>query len=171
MRTCGARRRIRPEHFLHRRPAAHHAGEFETLRDLAIQFHHPRAALRLLAHDRERALQPFQIEWLGQVVGSPELHRFDRRIDRGETGHQYDGRSGVRLAQLSDDLESADVRHPEIDHHQIRPPLFGQRQRLTTTRADEHLEPLALGEPLGQRQDAGLVVDDQYERAAVVAHQ
>ncbi len=117
-------RRQAPDHaeeILHARPAADHPVELEPPRQVA--FHRQDAAppVDLLAHAGQQLIEPAEVERLAQVVHRPELDRLDGGVDRRVAGHEHGLAMRVDVADGAQDVEAADLGHPQIDHHQVRP--------------------------------------------------
>ena len=129
------------EQILHQRPAADHAAELQPLGQVALHRQHAAPALDLVAHGREHLLQPREVERLAQVVHRAELDRLDRGVDRGVAGHQHRLAVRVRVADRPQHLEAADVRHAQIDHHQIGVRRLHLGDPLAAARAGDDLEP------------------------------
>src|SRR6185436_13046630 len=60
-------------------------------------------------------------------------------------------------------VEAADLRHAEIDHHQVGLHRLHLRDRLASVRVGDHVVAGPLGEPLDQVENALLVVDDHQQ--------
>ena len=83
---------------------------------------------------------------LDQVVGA-QLHRLDRRLDRGIPGHHDDRHRQLALADLADQLQPADPGQAKVGQHQ-RAGVFHQPfQRSRAVGGDRDL-PVGMGEQL-----------------------
>ena len=156
-------RRQPPDHaeqILHPRRAADHAAELEAARELAFDREHALPPLDLVTHAGEQLLEPAEVERLAEVVHRAELDRLDRGVDRGVAGHQHGLTVRVDVADRAQDVEPADVRHPQIDHHEVGPPRLNQGDGVAAARTGRNLEPDALGEAGDQIENALFVVDD-----------
>ena len=165
-------RRQPPDHaeqLLHPRAAADHAAELEPPRQ--VPFHREDAAppIDLLANAGQQLVEAAEVERLAQVVHRPELDRLDRGVDRGVAGHEHGLTVRVDIANRAQDVEAADLRHPQVDHHQVGPPRLDQRDGRAAVGTDQHVEAGAFGETRHDVEDTLLVVDD-YQQWSWIRH-
>ena len=76
-------------------------------------------AIDLLAHAREQLIEPAEVERLAQVVHRAELDGLDRGVDRRVAGHQDGLTMRIDIADRAQDVEAADLRHPQVDHDEV----------------------------------------------------
>ena len=153
-----------PEQLLHRRAASDHAAELEPPREIAFHGQHAAAPLDFLPHAGQELLEPAEIDRLAQVVHRPELDRLDGGVHRRVARHQHGLTLRVRVLDRTQHFQPANVRHPQIHHHQIGPVRLNPRDRVAPARAGDHLEPRTPRESPDHLQDAGLVIDDHEDR-------
>jgi hypothetical protein len=136
-----------PEQILHFRRAADHAAELEPAREIAFHRQDVAPTLDLLTHAREQLIQPAEIERLREVVHRAELHRFDGGVDRCVTGHQHGLAMRVHVANRAEDIQPADLGHPQVHHDQIGPTRLNQRDGFAASRTHRDLKARPFGEP------------------------
>jgi hypothetical protein len=109
-------------------------------------------------------LQPFPGDGLEQVIEGLDLEGANRVII--VRGHEH-GHGHALDADLFDDFEAAHRRHPDVEHHDVGPPLPDHAYGLPAAAAFQDGADLGIaGEERAQvvaRQ--GLVVDDQDRKA------
>ncbi len=108
--------------------------------------------------------EAIEVERLGQVLARPELDGFDGAVDRRVPGHQNDFAGGNGRANLAEQIESVDVRHPQVDHGEIGGPTHQRVERLAAAGTRDHLEAGLAGHPLDHPQHGTLIVDNQEQR-------
>jgi len=108
-----------------------------------------------------------EVDRLLQVIARAELDGRDRRVDRRVAGQQDDVAVGVRLADRLQHVESAELRHLQVDDGHVGIELRKFRERRGRVRARLDLEPHLPSETLDDRQDCRLVVDRQQQRRYV----
>ena len=74
----------------------------------------PTILQRLVDHD----FQADRIDRLEDQVVNTELHRLDRRLDRGISGHRDDRHRHLPLPDLPDQLQPADARQAQVRQYQ-----------------------------------------------------
>ncbi len=149
------------EDFLHDRAASEHAAESELPGDLAFERDDVGAALELFADVHEHVAQPIEIEGLGEIFTRAELDCFDRTVDCGVRGHENDFAAGHVRLDLPEEIEAVHVRHPEIDHREIRGLANQHAQRLGAAGARLHVEAGLPREALHNSQYRHFIVDDE----------
>ena len=77
-------------------------------------------------HVGQDALQPADVERLGQVVAGAEAQRLDGALDVGVAGHQHHFGGGAEL-EILEQLDAAAVREIEVDQRHVRRPVADQR--------------------------------------------
>src|SRR5262249_59022204 len=77
-------------------------------------------------------------ERLGDVVGGAELHRRDSGEDRPDRGHHDDGQVRLEAPELLQDLDPVDVRHEDVEQHEIHALRPGQAASAAAVADVEH---------------------------------
>jgi hypothetical protein len=101
--------------------------------------------------------QLVQDQGLGEVVVGPLLQRLHGRGDRRVAGHHDDFDRLVLLADLSQEVQAAHVRHPDVAEEGVEEPILEQVERFGGRGGARHLVP-PLGEGLLEEQEDGLLV-------------
>ena len=146
---------------LHERPASNHPAELEALGDVAFNRKDAAPALDLFANRCQELLEPREVERLAQVIHRAELDRFNGRVDGRIAGHQHGLAAGIDLVNGANDVEAADVGHPQIDHRDVRVARPQLRDRLVPARARDHFESGTPREPADDVENALFVVHDE----------
>ncbi len=108
------------------------AGDAREQRDQLLAVLQRPALRELVAHVRERALEPLVHQRLQQVVERVRVEGVDRVAVEG--GHEYDHRhAGLRDA--AQHLESVDARHLDVEEHEVRRVRGDRVDRLAPVRA------------------------------------
>ena len=160
------------------RTAADHPVELEPPRQVPFHREDAAPAVDLLAHARQQLIEPAEVERLAQVVHRPELDRLDRGVDRRVARHEHGLAVRVDVADGAQDVEAADLRHPQVDHHQVRPARLDQRDRRAAVGTGRHVEAGALarsairrrGCPARRRRSPAVVVDSSCAPHTVEDH-
>jgi hypothetical protein len=153
------------EHLLHPRALRHHLIEpasrvalGQLLAQVLVLAEQPLALLRL-AQDQHHLVG---LERLGDVVVGAALHRLERHVERAERRHHDHRRAQPALADLVDQRQPVELRHPDVrEHHvvgaasQLRERLLrrAHRGRLVALAREQHHQHVA--QPL-------FVVDDEH---------
>ena len=122
------------------------------------------SALEIVAHAGEQLLEALEVDRLAQVVGRSELDRFDGGLDRRVAGHQDRLAARIDLANGAQHVEAADVRHPQVDHHDVGAARPQPRDGVAAARIGLRLVSGARGKPADHVKDALFVVDDDQQR-------
>ena len=163
---CPNVRRQTPDHveqFLHHGTSADHPVKLELLRQLRVSPQERLPPLDALAHRDQQLAEAVEVERLGQVVERAKLDGLDGGVDAGVTGHETDLACGQSRPNLPQHIQTIDVRHLEVDERDVRLDIQQGRQRRARARVRQDGERQRLREPLDQRDDARIVVDDQKD--------
>ena len=152
------------ERLLHGGAAAEHAAELELARHLAFEGDDVRAAFDLHPDLDEHLTQAIEIERLGEVFARAQLDRFDGAIDRGVRRHQNHFAARDRGPNLAQQVEAVDVRHPQVDHRQVRRLAHQRLHRLAAAPARDDVEAGLPRQALNHFQHGRLVVHDEEQR-------
>ena len=167
-----------PEEILHARAAADHPVELEPPRQVAFHRQDAAPAVDLLAHARQQLIEPAEVERLGQIVHRAELDRLDGGVDRRVAGHEHGLAMRVDIADRAQDVEAADLGHPQIDHHEVGPARLDQRDgRAAVGAGRRRRNPRARrsatrrrGCPVHRRRSPAMVVDSSCAPHPVEDH-
>ena len=133
----------------------HHERRHQELAGLA-------AALAGIERALDGAQQLRERQRLLDEVERAEPRRLDRGLDGAVAGHHDDraavGGGGGPLAQQTD---AVDIRHPDVEQHQVRRLPRARGARLRGVRGDVHLVALLGEDLLQQTADVRLVIDYQ----------
>jgi hypothetical protein len=149
------------EHRLHLRALADDVVEGVFLLQLAAQVDVLVGQLgafeRLLGDD----LQLLDVERFRHVVVGAELHRFDRRLGRGEGGHHHHRRRRAAALDLAQQVEAVAVGHQHVAEHQRVAGAGEGALRLGGRMRGIDREPFRLEEQRQEVENTVLVVDDE----------
>src|ERR1035437_1030675 len=152
------------ERLLHGGAAAEHAAELELARHLAFEGDDVRAAFDLHPDVDEDLTQTIEIERLGEVFARAQLDRFDGAIDRGVRRHQNHFAARDRGPNLAQQVKAVDVRHPQVDHRQVRRFAHQRLHRLAAAPARDDVEAGLPRQALNHLQRGRVVVHDEEQR-------
>ncbi len=129
--------------------------------DLPLQLDVLARELGLIDAVADRQQQPLHIDRLLQKIERPELRRVDRGGDRSVPRYDDDGKTGMKLLELSENLETVHTRHLDVEQHDVDALARGEIQGGRAVRRGEGLELLVREQPLERAPDTLFVVDDQ----------
>ena len=101
-------------------------------------------------------------ERLLDVIEGALVHRLHRRLQRGLRRHEDDGRVRVLLARRGEDLDAADVGHPDVGEHDVGLQLGELRESRPAAVRGVRVEAGVAQQDAERLENPLLVVDDEH---------
>ncbi len=103
-------------------------------------------------------------ERLLHEVDGAELHGLDRRVDRAEAGHHDERRVDAHVAELAQDVDAREPRHPHVGQDDVEAVALRQLESLFAGRDRLHGVAGGAQHAAGALAHARIVVDEEDSR-------
>ncbi len=100
-------------------------------------------------------------ERLLHEVDGAELHRLDRGLDRAKAGHHDERRVDAHVAELAQDVDAREPRHPHVRQDDVEGAAPGELESFFAGRDLLHGVAGGPQHPAGALAHAGIVVDEE----------
>ena len=104
------------------------------------------------------------------VVERAFIDRLHRRLQRRLSGHQDHRNLGIERPRRAEDLDAADVRHPDVAQDDVGPEIGELFEGLLPAVRDDRRESFVLEQDAQRLEDPGLIIDHQDRGLRVRRH-
>jgi hypothetical protein len=154
------------EELLHRGVAADHPPADEVPRRFLVGRRHGALPIAFRLDGRQELPEPAEVDRLAQVIHRSRLNRLDGAVDRGVPCHQHGLALRVRLPDRAQHVQTADLRHLQIDDCDVGRVRVEVLERRGPSGAGHDLEPGPVAEVVEEVQDAWLIIDHEQDGPA-----